>query len=134
MSNDKTVPFRFLSFLGVPFLKTILFLHDTTLATPRGAELTIQQLIKLGQEKKYHVILDYLNNFQKTKMLLNEADVVVINSTSRCGFEIDLIKHLLESPNFNQDGRKNIEELMLAGNSKDASKKIAFTVIDKISS
>lgn len=76
-------------------MKTILFLHDTTLATPRGAELTIQQLIKLGQEKKYHVILDYLNNFEKTKMLLNEADLVVLNSTSRCNFEIDLIKHLL---------------------------------------
>jgi hypothetical protein len=77
-------------------LSTLLFLHDTSLATPRGAELTIQQLIRLGEEKNYTVVLDYLKDFENTKRYIQKADLVVLNSTSRCNFELDLIQHLLD--------------------------------------
>lgn len=77
-------------------LKTILFLHDTTLATPRGAELTIKELIKLGEKKGYSVVLDYLRDFNVTQSLIDAADVLVLNSTSRCNYELDLVKYLIE--------------------------------------
>lgn len=76
-------------------MKTILFLHDTTLATPRGAELTIKELINLGEQKEYKVLLDYINDFEKTKRRISEADLVVLNSTSRCDFEKELVKYLI---------------------------------------
>lgn len=78
-------------------MKTILFLHDTTLATPRGAELTIGELFTLGEQKNFNVLLDYINDFEKTKRLISESDLVVLNSTSRCNFEKELVKHLISS-------------------------------------
>ncbi len=78
-------------------LKRILFLHDTSLTTPRGAELTINQLIKLGKKKSYNVAIDGLKDEDRTKKSIAEADLIVINSTSRCTFEFDIIKHLIAS-------------------------------------
>lgn len=77
-------------------MKTILFLHDTSLTTPRGAELTILQLIKLGQQKNYSVSIDYLNNFDKTKKQIEIADLVVLNSTSRCDYELQLLNFVID--------------------------------------
>jgi hypothetical protein len=78
-------------------LKKILFLHDTFLETPRGAELTIKELIALGETKNYAVEIDFLKNFDETKRKLSRADVLVLNSTSRCNFELDLITYLLSA-------------------------------------
>lgn len=77
-------------------LDTILFLHDTTLATPRGAELTIKELIKLGEKRGHTVILDYCKDFEKTKSLISSADVLILNSTSRCTYELELVKHIVQ--------------------------------------
>ncbi|QNJ97185.1 glycosyltransferase family 9 protein [Constantimarinum furrinae] len=77
-------------------MSVLLFLHDTSLATPRGAELTIQQLIKLGEEKGYTVVLDYLKNFEDTKTYIKKADLVVLNSTSRCNYELELAQYLID--------------------------------------
>ena len=77
-------------------MKTILFLHDTPLSTLRGAELTIKQLIVLGEQKGYSIIHDSLKNFDKTKDSLTKANFVVVNSTSRCEYELKLIKHLIK--------------------------------------
>ena len=63
-------------------MKNILFLHDTSLSTPRGAELTILQLIALGQQKNYNVTVDYLNHFEKSKKQIEAADLIVRNGTS----------------------------------------------------
>ena len=76
---------------------SIVFLHDTHLATPRGAELTIQQLLKLGKEKGHEVIWDGLTHFEKTKNLIDNAQLIVYNSTSRCTYELELIKFLLKT-------------------------------------
>ena len=82
--------------LSIIILKTILFLHDTTLNTPRGAELTIKQLIHLGEEKGYRVILDPLKNNTETKKNISNSSLVVVNSTSRCEYELDLINYLIQ--------------------------------------
>jgi len=76
-------------------LKKILFLHDTFLETPRGAELTIKELMALGQSKNFSVSIDFLKNFEETKFQISKADLLVLNSTSRCHFELDLIEYLL---------------------------------------
>ncbi len=78
-------------------MSTILFLHDTSLATPRGAELTIKELILLGEEKGHTVHLDYIKDFSATKKLLATADLCVINSTSRCSFELSLLEYIIAS-------------------------------------
>ena len=44
---------------------------------------------------------------------------------------IDLIEDSFNFPDSGREVRSNIEELMLAGNKKDASKKIALCVIEK---
>jgi len=79
-------------------LKNILFLHDTFLETPRGAELTIKELMALGETKNYSVQVDFLKNLEETKSKISKANLVVLNSTSRCHFELDLINHLLSQP------------------------------------
>ena len=76
-------------------MKKILFLHDTFLETPRGAELTIKDLMMLGKSKNYYVAIDFLKNFEETKNQILKADLVVLNSTSRCHFELDLIEYIL---------------------------------------
>ncbi|WP_339832726.1 glycosyltransferase family 9 protein [uncultured Altibacter sp.] len=78
-------------------MSTVLFLHDTGLATPRGAELTIKQLIRLGEDRGHTVVLDYLKDFEATKNHIQKADLVILNSTSRCTFELDLVSFLLKS-------------------------------------
>lgn len=76
-------------------MKHILFLHDTSLATPRGAELTINELILLGKTKGYDTRIDLLKDFELTKEHIKMASLIVVNSTSRCNFEQSLINHLL---------------------------------------
>ena len=78
-------------------MKKILFLHDTRLDTPRGAELTILQLMKLGEEKGFETKADLLRDFYKTKSEIEKSDLVIVNSTSRCPFELDLIDHLIQT-------------------------------------
>ncbi|MDC7994051.1 glycosyltransferase family 9 protein [Altibacter sp. HG106] len=78
-------------------MKTILFLHDTSLTTPRGAELTIKELILLGEKKGYTVQLDYLNDLSESKKRISNADLCVVNSTSRCRYELPLLEFLLEA-------------------------------------
>jgi len=76
-------------------VKKILFLHDTALTTPRGAELTIKELMALGEVKDYSVQLDYLKDFDRTKGNISKADLIIINSTSRCHFELELLQHII---------------------------------------
>lgn len=76
----------------------ILFLHDTSLTTPRGAELTIKELIALGEEKGYAVNVDYLKDLEGVKKRISQADLVVLNSTSRCQFELELLSYLVSQP------------------------------------
>lgn len=78
-----------------PILKKILFLHDTFLDTPRGAELTIKELMLLGETKNYSVSVDFLKNFEEVTSKISKVDLVILNSTSRCHFELDLIEYLL---------------------------------------
>lgn len=77
-------------------MNTILFLHDTALETPRGAELTINELILFGKKKGYATKIDVLKDFELTKNNIKEASLVVVNNTSRCDFEQNLINHLLK--------------------------------------
>ncbi len=78
-------------------MKKILFLHDTTLSLKRGAELTITQLIKLGNKLGYLIDIDLLQNFDNTKTKILNADLIILNSTSRCRFELELVKFIIES-------------------------------------
>lgn len=74
----------------------ILFLHDTNLSLLRGAELTINQLMALGTEKGFSVDFDLLRDFDLTRQKVQSADLVVVNSTSRCRYEKDLIRFLVD--------------------------------------
>ncbi|WP_155949889.1 glycosyltransferase family 9 protein [Xanthomarina gelatinilytica] len=76
-------------------MTNILFLHDTSLSTPRGAELTINQLISHPSSNKFQVTLDNLKNISVTKKSIHWAQLVVVCSTSRCRYEIELIEFLL---------------------------------------
>ncbi|WP_250433084.1 glycosyltransferase family 9 protein [Hanstruepera flava] len=75
-------------------MKNILFLHDTPLHTPRGAELTINQLYDIGKEK-YIVNIDNLKNFELTKSKIANSDLIIVCSTSRCSYELNLITFIL---------------------------------------
>lgn len=76
-------------------MQNILFLHDTALSTPRGAELTINELVVLGTEKGYTTTTDLLKDFSITQKNIKKASLIVVNSTSRCAFEQQLILYLL---------------------------------------
>jgi len=84
-------------------LKKILFLHDTDISLKRGAELTITQLVALGEELGYIVTVEMLNNFEETKKALSDSDLIIYNSSSRCNYELVLIDYILENkiPNIN---------------------------------
>lgn len=77
-------------------MKNLLFLHDTKFDTPRGAELTILQLMKLGTEKKFRIESDLLRDFELTKEKIRLSDLIIVNSTSRCRYEIELIQFLIQ--------------------------------------
>lgn len=77
-------------------MKNILFLHDTDLSLLRGAELTINQLASLGLEKGFCVETDLLSDFETVKKKITNADLVVLNSTSRCAFELSLLRYLID--------------------------------------
>ena len=78
-------------------MKTILFIHDTSTSLLRGAELTITQLVTYGKQLGFSVYIDTLNNFEQTKTNINSADIIVVNSTSRCNYEIDLLNFIIDS-------------------------------------
>ena len=65
----------------------ILFLHDTSLTTPRGAELTIKELMQLGEARGHTVTLDLLQDFSATQKLVAASQLVVVNSMSRCSYD-----------------------------------------------
>lgn len=77
-------------------MKKILFLHDTDTSLKRGAELTITQLVVLGNQLGYLVTVDLLTNFDLTISKINESDLIVLNSTSRCRFEKKLLHYLID--------------------------------------
>lgn len=78
-------------------MKKILFLHDTDISLKRGAELTITQLVALGEELGYIVTVEMLNNFEETKKALSDSDLIIYNSSSRCNYELVLIDYILEN-------------------------------------
>lgn len=78
-------------------MKSIIFLHDTYIETPRGAELTIKELMEIGSLKGFNISIDSLKNFETVKEKINLSNLVVLNSTSRCDFEIELLNFLISS-------------------------------------
>ena len=76
-------------------MNNILFLHDTSLNTPRGAELTINQLISTGSNLNYNILTENLKDFEITKKNILKSNLLVVNSTSRCPFELELIDFIL---------------------------------------
>ncbi|MDT8346901.1 MAG: glycosyltransferase family 9 protein [Flavobacteriaceae bacterium] len=75
----------------------ILILHDTDLNTPRGAELTIKEIIQHPLAKAFEIKVDPLKNFEVTQKAILVADVVILNSSSLCLYEIALIDFLIQS-------------------------------------
>lgn len=78
----------------------------------------------------------YLKSVKRFYDLLHYAPIVRFNKKNMAHSKEELlvlIKRLLGSPNLNQEGRKNLEDLMLSGNTGDASRKIAMTIVDNIS-
>lgn len=72
-------------------------MHDTDLSLKRGAELTINQLVTLGSRKGFRVETDLLTDFESVKTNIISSDLVIVNSTSRCRFEKELLTFLIES-------------------------------------
>lgn len=52
----------------------------------------------LGKTKGYSVEIDYLKNLESVKSKISRASLVVLNSTPRCHFELDLLAHLIAQP------------------------------------
>ena len=77
-------------------MKKVLFLHDTDITLKRGAELTITQLVALGNQLGYFVEVDLLTDFELTKSKIQQSDLIVLNSTSRCRFEKKLLRYLVD--------------------------------------
>jgi len=75
-------------------LKHILFLHDTSLSLKRGAELSINQLVQLGKQKKYHINVDLLEDFTTAQSNILATDLTILCSTTRCRFEASLFNFL----------------------------------------
>ncbi|HEY0092492.1 MAG TPA: hypothetical protein VGB43_08410, partial [Flavobacterium sp.] len=78
-------------------MSRVLFLHDTNLSLLRGAELTIMQLVDLGKKKGFAVDTDLLRDLDNVKKKIIQADLVIVNSTSRCRFELDLYRFILDN-------------------------------------
>ena len=78
-------------------MNKIIFLHDTALSLKRGAELTLTQLISKGNELGFLVTVNLLSNFETVKQDIQEASLVVVSSTSRCRFEIELLQYVINS-------------------------------------
>ena len=77
-------------------MKKVLFLHDTDITLKRGAELTITQLVALGNQLGYFVEVDLLNDFELTISKIQQSDLIVLNSSSRCRFEKKLLHYLID--------------------------------------
>lgn len=75
----------------------ILFLHDTSLSLLRGAELTIKQLLAFGAGIGFDVQDHLPEEAQETFSKIASAQLIVVCSTSRCGFEAQLLQHLITS-------------------------------------
>ncbi len=78
-------------------MKPILFLHDTALTLRRGAELTINQLIAAGRARDLEVAHDGVRDFDSVREKIMESSLVVVNSTSRCSFELELLQFVIDS-------------------------------------
>lgn len=78
-------------------MNSILFLHDTNINTPRGAELTIKELVELGKNKGFSISINLLTDFESAKNEVLNSNLVVLNSTSRCNFEFELLQFLIAS-------------------------------------
>lgn len=53
--------------------------------------------MQLGEEKGHVVSVDLLRNLENTKKEIEKADLIVLNSTSRCSFELELLQILIGS-------------------------------------
>ncbi len=73
------------------------FLHDTDLAFGGGAELSNQTVLDVAETCGVLTTYDNLTDFYKTKQIISESDIVVINSTFRCTYEFLLIDFLVEN-------------------------------------
>ncbi|WP_338731113.1 glycosyltransferase family 9 protein [Mangrovimonas cancribranchiae] len=78
-------------------MNRILFLHDTGITLKRGAELTLTQLISYGDELGFLVELNLLENFKITKEKIAQSNIIIVSSTSRCQFEIELLQYIINS-------------------------------------
>ena len=131
-SNERVAHKNFIS-----QLRDTLYFSDVTINT--ASTMTLDAIACMRPVINFYFDWEerpYLKSVKRFYDLLHYEPIVRFNRKNMANSKeelLALIKQSLSSPNFNQDGRKNIEELMLAGNSKNASKKIAFTVLDKIS-
>lgn len=72
-------------------------MHDTDLSLKRGAELTINQLIAFGLAKGFRVETDLAEDFEQSKSKILASDFVIVASTSRCRFEKELLRLLIDT-------------------------------------
>ncbi len=75
---------------------TAAFLHDTDSNFLGGAELSNKAILDASEQYGVHAVYDNLCDFRKTKQLIHESDVVIVNSTERCSYEFLLIDFLAE--------------------------------------
>ncbi|HZW62532.1 MAG TPA: glycosyltransferase family 9 protein [Flavobacteriaceae bacterium] len=77
-------------------MKNILFLHDTNISLKRGAELTLTQLLAKGKALGFTSEVDLLLDLEQVKQKIQKADLVILSSTSRCKFEIQVLQYILQ--------------------------------------
>jgi len=129
-SNERVAHKNFIS-----ELRDTLFFSDVTINT--ASTMTLDAIacgkpvinIFFDWEKR-----EYLKSVKRFYDLIHYEPIVRFNKKNMANSKEDLIhliRHSLNSPNADREVRRNIEDLMLAGNLSDASQQIASCVIDK---
>ncbi len=70
------------------------FLHDTNDDFLGGAELSNKAIFDVAEKYGVHAVYDNLSDFKRTKQLIRESDLVIVNSTVNCDYEYLLIDYL----------------------------------------
>ncbi|WP_353780165.1 glycosyltransferase family 9 protein [Winogradskyella sp. 3972H.M.0a.05] len=73
----------------------VAFLHDVEMNFIGGAELSNKKIIDKGIALGYEVIYDDLLDFEATKSLINDCDVIILNNLVRCNYEFELIDYII---------------------------------------
>ncbi|MBO6881503.1 glycosyltransferase family 9 protein [Winogradskyella sp.] len=75
----------------------VAFLHDVEMDFIGGAELSNKKIIDKGLSLGYKVVYDGLTDFEFTRSLAYDSDIVILNNLVKCDYEFELISFLIDN-------------------------------------